>query len=115
MRYMLIIHNDPELHPTPGSPEWDQLMADYGEFSKQLVDRGLTYTGDPLNDPSTATTVRVRDGQTLTVDGPFAETKEWMSGYYVVDFDSLDSALAAAAMIPSAKFGSVEVRPVAEM
>ncbi len=94
MRYMLIIHNDPELHPTPGSPEWDQLMADYGEFSKQLVDRGHTFTGDPLNDPSTATTVRVRDGETLTVDGPFAETKEWMSGYYIVDFDSLDHALA---------------------
>ncbi len=95
MRYMLIIHNDPELHPAPGSPEWDQLMADYGEFSKQLVDRGLTFTGDPLNDPSTATTIRVRDGETLTVDGPFAETKEWMSGYYIVDFDSLDQALKA--------------------
>jgi hypothetical protein len=115
MRYMLMIHNDPELHPTPGSPEWDQLMADYGEFSKQLVERGHTFSGDPLNDPSTATTVRVRDGETLTVDGPFAETKEWMSGYYIVDFESLDQALRCAAMIPSAKFGSVEVRPVAEM
>jgi hypothetical protein len=115
MRYMLIIHNDPELHPQPGSPEWDQLMADYGEFGKQLVERGHTYVGDPLNDPSTATTVRVRDGETLTVDGPFAETKEWMSGYYIVDFESLDQALRCAAMIPSAKFGSVEVRPVAEM
>ena len=115
VRYMLIIHNDPELHPTPGSPEWDQLLGDYGEFHKQLVDRGLTFVGDPLNDPSTATTVRVRDGETLTVDGPFAETKEWMSGYYIVDFDSLDRALACAAMVPSAQYGSVEVRPLAEM
>ena len=115
MRYMLIIHNDPELHPTPGGPEWDQLMADYAEFSKQLVDRGHSFVGDPLNDPSTATTVRVRGGETLTVDGPFAETKEWMSGYYIVDFEGLDQALRAAAMVPSAKFGSVEVRPVAEM
>jgi hypothetical protein len=115
MRYMLIIHNDPDLHPTPGSPDWDQLMKDYAEFSKQLVERGHTYIGDPLNDPSTATTVRVRDGETLTTDGPFAETKEWMSGYYIVDFESLDQALKAAAMVPSAKFGSVEVRPVAEM
>jgi hypothetical protein len=115
MRYMLIIHNAPDLHPIPGSAEWDQLMADYGEFSKQLVEQGHTFTGDPLNDPSTATTVRVRDGETLTVDGPFAETKEWMSGYYIVDFDNLDQALRCAAMIPSAKFGSVEVRPVAEM
>ena len=111
MRYMLIIHNDPTLHPVPGDPEWDQLMEDYAEFSNQLG----TYTGDPLNDPSTATTVRVRDGETLIVDGPFEETKEWMSGYYVIDCDNLDQALKAAGMVPSAKFGSVEVRPVAEM
>jgi hypothetical protein len=111
VQYMLIIHNDPELHPRPGDPEWDQLMADYAAFSEQLG----TYTGAPLNDPSTATTVRVRDGQTLTVDGPFEETKEWMSGYYVIDCDHLDQALKAAAMVPSAKFGSVEVRPVAGM
>jgi len=115
MRYMLIIANDPEIHPQPGGPGWDQLMADYAEFSKQLADTGRPFTGDPLNHPSTATTVRVRDGETLTVDGPFAETKEWMSGYYVIDCDGLDQALRAAAMVPSAKFGSVEVRPLAEM
>ncbi len=111
MRYMLIIHNDPELHPQPGGPEWDQLMADYAAFSEQLG----SYTGDPLNGPETATTVRVRNGETLTVDGPFAETKEWMSGYYVIECDELDQALKAAAMVPSAKYGSVEVRPVASM
>ena len=111
MRYMLIIHNDPELHPVPGGPGWEQLMKDYAEFSSQLG----TYAGDPLNEPGTATTVRVRDGETLIVDGPFEETKEWMSGYFVVDFDNLDQALKAAAMVPSAKFGSVEVRPIAEM
>ncbi len=111
MRYMLIIHNDPELHPQPGGPGWDQLMADYAAFSEQLG----SYTGDPLNGPETATTVRVRDGETLTVDGPFAETKEWMSGYYVIECDELDQALKAAAMVPSAKYGSVEVRPVAAM
>jgi hypothetical protein len=111
MQYMLIIHNDPTIHPVPGGPGWDQLMADYAAFSEQLG----TYTGAPLNDPSTATTVRVRDGETLIVDGPFEETKEWMSGYYVIDCDGLDQALKAAAMVPSAKFGSVEVRPVAEM
>ena len=111
MRYMLIIHNDPELHPQPGGPGWDQLMADYAAFSEQLG----SYTGDPLNGPETATTVRVRNGETLTVDGPFAETKEWMSGYYVIECDELDQALKAAAMVPSAKYGSVEVRPVASM
>ena len=97
MRYMLIIHNDPELHPQPGGPGWDQLMADYAAFSEQLG----SYTGDPLNGPETATTVRVRNGETLTVDGPFAETKEWMSGYYVIECDELDQALKAAAMVPS--------------
>ena len=111
MQYMLIIHNDPSLHPVPGDPGWDQLMADYAAFSEQLG----TYTGAPLNDPSTATTVRVRGGETLVTDGPFEETKEWMSGYYVFECDNLDQALKAAAMVPSAQFGSVEVRPVAEM
>ena len=111
MRYMLMIHNDPELHPAPGGPGWDQLMADYAEFSAQLGE----YTGAPLGTPDTATTIRVRDGEVLTIDGPFAETKEWMSGYYVIEVDELDQALKAAAMVPSAKFGSVEVRPVAEM
>ncbi|HEX4245025.1 MAG TPA: YciI family protein [Acidimicrobiales bacterium] len=108
---MLIIHNDPELHPQPGGPGWDELMAEYAAFSEQLG----TFTGAPLHDPSTATTIRVRDGKTLTVDGPFAETKEWMSGYYVIDCDELDQALKAASMVPSVKYGSVEVRPVAEM
>jgi hypothetical protein len=115
MRYMLLIHNDPELHPVPGDASWDELMTGYAAFSEELASHGRPFTGDPLNGPETATTVRVRKGETLTVDGPFAETKEWMSGYYIVDFDNLDQALACAAMIPSAKFGSVEVRPVAEM
>jgi hypothetical protein len=115
MRYMLIIHNDPELHPVPGDPRWDELMDGYATFSKELASQGRPFSGDPLNDPSTATTIRVRDGETLTVDGPFAETKEWMSGYFIIDCDNLDQALAAAAMVPSAKYGSVEVRPVAEM
>lgn len=115
MRYMLIIHNDPDLHPQPGGPGWDELMAEYGKFSEELAAHGRPFVGDPLNDPSTATTVRIRNGETLTVDGPFAETKEWMSGYYIIECDDLDQALAAAVMVPGAKFGSVEVRPVAEM
>ena len=115
MRYMLIIHNDPELHPVPGDPALDELMAGYAAFSKELASHGRPFTGDPLNGPETATTVRVRNGETLTVDGPFAETKEWMSGFYIIDCDDLDQALAAAAMVPSVRYGSVEVRPVAEM
>jgi hypothetical protein len=115
MQYMLIIHNDPALHPQPGGPGWDELIAEYAAFGEQLGQQLGEFTGAPLNDPSTATTIRIRDGKTLTVDGPFAETKEWMSGYYVIDCDQLDQALKAAAMVPGAKYGSVEVRPVAGM
>lgn len=114
MRYMLIIHND-ETHPVPGGPGWDDLMAGYAAFSEQLASFGKPFSGDPLAGPDTATTVRVREGETLIVDGPFAETKEWMSGYFIIEADGLDQVLAAAAMVPSAKYGSVEVRPVAEM
>lgn len=115
MRYMLIIANDAELHPVPGGPGWDDLMAGYAAFNEQLASHSKPFTGDPLMPSNTATTVRVREGKTLTVDGPFAETKEWMSGYYVIEADNLDGALMAASMIPSAQFGAVEVRPIAEM
>lgn len=115
MRYMLIIANDPELHPVPGGPGWDDLMAGYAAFGEELASHGKPFSGDPLTPPDTATTVRVRDGKTLTVDGPFAETKEWMSGYYLIEAENLDGALMAASMIPSAKYGAVEVRPVADM
>jgi hypothetical protein len=114
MRYMLIIAND-ESHPIPGGPGWDDLMAEYAAFSEKLSSFGKPWSGDPLAPPETATTVRVRDAKTVTIDGPFAETKEWMSGYYIIETDGLDQALAAAAMVPSAKYGAVEVRPIAEM
>ena len=114
MRYMLIIRSA-ENHPQPGDAEWDQLMADYGAFSEGLAAHGTVFTGDPLAPPHTATTVRVQDGEVLLADGPFAETKEWFSGYYIIDVESLDHALRAAGMIPSAKFGSVEIRPLAQM
>jgi len=114
MRYMLIIAND-ESHPTPGDPRWDDLMAEYAAFTEKLSSFGKPWSGDPLAPPDTATTVQVRDGKTVTTDGPFAETKEWVSGYFIVEADGLDQALSAAAMVPSAKYGSVEVRPIVEM
>ena len=90
-------------------------MADYGAFSEQLASYGTPFSGDPLAPPDSATTVRVKNGETLVTDGPFAETKEWFSGYYILDVESLDQALMAAGMIPSAKWGSVEVRPIMDM
>jgi hypothetical protein len=102
--------------------ENDALHADHPQRSRDPPAAGESGLGRAVGqlchfqrDPSTATTIRVRNGETLTVDGPFAETKEWMSGYYILECDHLDQALAAAAMVPSAKYGSVEVRPVAEM
>ncbi len=115
MQYMLIIHNDPTTHPQPGGPGWDELMKGYYAFGQELTNRGIKYSGDPLQPPTTATTVRVRDGKTLTVDGPYAETKEWFSGYYLVECSNLDEALELAAKIPTAQYGSVEVRPVMSM
>ena len=112
---MLLIHNDSETHPVPGGPGWDKLMAGYQAFGESLAKKGLEFSGDPLQPPSTATTIRVGDQKTITTDGPFADTKEWMSGYYIVDCPNLDDALAIAARIPSAAFGSVEVRPIMAM
>ena len=118
MRYMLIIASDPKLHPTPGGAGWDDLMAGYAAFSEQLASHGKPFTGEPLAPIDAATTVRVRDGKTLTTDGPFGGSNgssEWMSGYYLIEADDLDGALMAASMVPSAKYGAVEVRPVVQM
>jgi hypothetical protein len=112
MEYLLVIHNDPETHPQPGGPGWDELMAGYYACNEHVKESGAYKGGNALMPPNSATTIRIRDGRTVTTDGPFAETKEWMSGYYLVDVANLEEAMALAARIPSAKFGSVEVRPI---
>ena len=89
-----------------------KMTAEYGAFTQSIIQSGNFKAGDGLQPTSTATTVRVRDGKTLTTDGPFAETREQLGGYYLVDAKDLDAALAIAARIPGAKDGSVEVRPV---
>ncbi|HTP86410.1 MAG TPA: YciI family protein [Bryobacteraceae bacterium] len=91
------------------------LYAEYGAFTQMVKDRGVYLGGNPLHPTSTATTVRVRNGKTLTTDGPFAETREQMGGYYLLNCANLDEALELAAKIPSAKTGSIEVRPILEM
>jgi hypothetical protein len=92
--------------------EMGQIMQAYGTFTQELQDSGAMVAGDALEPIETATTVRVRNDETLTTDGPFAETKEQLGGYYLVDVGSLDEALAWAAKIPGARHGSVEVRPL---
>jgi hypothetical protein len=87
-------------------------LAEYGEYTQSIVQSGNFKAGDGLQPTSTATTVRVREGKILTTDGPFAETREQLGGYYLVDAKDLDAAIAMAARIPGARDGSIEVRPV---
>ena len=91
------------------------VMSEYFAFSAAIREEGIFVDGNALKGPTEAHTVSVRDGQRIVKDGPFAETKELVGGYYVVDCDTLDQAIDAAARIPSARFGAVEVRPVAQM
>ena len=90
-------------------------MAEYGAFMEEMGKRGVLQGGERLRPTTDATTVRVRDGETVTSDGPFAETKEQIGGYFVVDAKDLDEAIEIAAKIPGARFGSIEVRPIWEM
>lgn len=112
MRYALLIYGD-ETRPTQlTKEEGDAEMAAYFAFGEQYKDKIVG--GDALNFTSTATSVRVRDGKTMTTDGPFAETKEQLGGFYLVNAANLDEAIAIAAEIPGAKQGAIEVRPVME-
>jgi hypothetical protein len=113
MQYILLIY-DNENNKLPPD-EYGKMFQEYGAFTQSITKSGNFKAGDPLQPTSTATTVRVRDGKTLTVDGPFAETKEQLGGYYLIEAENLDQAVAIAARIPSARFGSIEVRPVMKM
>ncbi|MGH8993980.1 MAG: YciI family protein [Acidimicrobiia bacterium] len=90
-------------------------MADYNAFGEEMGRRGVLLGGERLRPTTDATTVQVRDGETITSDGPFAETKEQMGGYFMVDCKDLDEAIEVASKIPSAKRGTIEVRPIWEM
>jgi len=114
MRYMLLINSDESCYETMTEEDGAKLMADYGTFTSYLQKAGALVGSDRLQPSTTATTVRVRDGQTLTTDGPFAETKEQFGGYYTIEVKDLDEALTWAARVPSATYGSIEVRPVWE-
>src|SRR5436190_19332416 len=112
MQYMLLIHDDPAHFGSMSEEERGRFYQEYMAFTQELRDSGAHVGGDQLQPTSTATTVRVRDGEQLTTDGPFAETKEQPGGYYSIEADTLDEAIELAAKIPSARTGSVEVRPI---
>jgi hypothetical protein len=110
MQYMLLIYGNEEAQP--GQAEFRPLMEAYQSFTQDIVKSGKFKAGNRLEPSSTATTVRVRNNQTLTTDGPFAEAREHLGGYYIVEARDLDEAIAIAARVPGARHGAVEVRPI---
>src|SRR5260370_29245411 len=113
MQYMLLIYSAEGQKPS--REEQGKLFQEYMVFTQGMVKDGKFKAGDPLEPSSTATTVRVRNAKTLTTDGPFAETKEQLGGYYIVEAENLDEAVAIAARIPGARTGSIEGRPGLKM
>ena len=112
MQFMLLIYDDETTWRDMPEAERNSVMGEYFAYTEALKNAGAYVAGDALQPTGTARSVRVRDGRTTTSDGPFAETKEVLGGYYLVDVESEDDALEWAAKIPSARFGTIEVRPV---
>ena len=110
MQYLVLIYSE-EPTAAPDPAQIGAVMEEYNAYTQMLRDKGHYVAGEALQPTATATTVRVRDGQTLTTDGPFAETKEALGGFYLIEAPDLDTALAVAKTVP-ARFGGVEVRPV---
>jgi hypothetical protein len=113
MRYLALIYT-PEPTEPPSDGERAQMMAEYGALTDLMKQRGAFLGGEALQPSSTATTLRLRDGQLSTIDGPFAETKEQLGGYYLLECSDLDEAIEMAGRIPGARFGAIEVRPILE-
>jgi hypothetical protein len=114
MQYLLLIYDKESEFGKLSEADQNAMMREYQEFSKSIHQSGHYRAGGQLHPVSKATTVRVRDGKKTITDGPFAETKEQLGGYYLVEAKDLDDAVALAARIPSARFGSIEVRPLVE-
>lgn len=112
MKYALLIYSDPTDAPDYGSPEQQAEMQKWFAYSEELGKTGQLLGGEGLQGAETATSVRVRNGKTITEDGPFAETKEVFGGFYLIEAADLDEAISWAAKIPNVGYGTVEVRPV---
>jgi hypothetical protein len=112
MQYLLLIYQNEAEAAKRSEADAKALTNEYGVFTQSIIQSGNFKSGDRLHLSSMATMVRVRDGKTLTTDGPFAETHEQLAGYYIVDAKDIDAALAIAARIPGAQIGSIEVRPI---
>lgn len=115
MQYMLMIIGDKDIVAKAPPEEMQKMMGAYMAYTRAMAEAGVFVAGDPLQPDSTATTVRIRDGKTHVLDGPFAESKEQLGGYYLIEVPDLDSALSWAARCPGAAYGAIEVRPIMVM
>lgn len=112
MQYICLIYSADGSGPQPNTPEYAAYMKAYGDFTEKVKNDGKFVAGDALQSVSTAKTVAVRGGKAELMDGPFAETKEQLGGYYLLDCADMDEALKYAAMLPTAAHGRIEVRPI---
>jgi hypothetical protein len=112
MKYMLLVYLDEQ---ALSDAEREHCYVESAQFAQDLSSRGVYRDASPLHPVATATSVRVRDGKRLVTDGPFAETREQLGGYYLIDARDLDEALNIAERVPPAKFGTIEIRPVMEI
>ena len=115
MKYMLLIYDEEKAFAKLSDAERGAIYAEYRQFGEQLRSAGQYISGSQLQPSSAATSVRIRDAKRLLTDGPFAETREQLGGYYLIEAKNLDEAIALAAKVPSARMGTIEVRPLVEM
>jgi hypothetical protein len=114
MKYLCLIYSDEKLWPKMSKSESDTIMAEYNQFTESIRSSGHYVAGEALQGTPTATTLRSRNGKLSTTDGPFAETKEQLGGFYLIEAKDLNDAMKVAARIPSVRIGSIEVRPVVD-
>jgi hypothetical protein len=114
MKYLLMIYENEKLQETMSAEAKQQMYSEYFAYAESLKKTGNLLGGEELRPTATATTVRIRDGKRLTTDGPFAETREQLGGFFLVEARNIDEAIALASRIPGARTGSIEVRPVVD-
>jgi hypothetical protein len=115
MQYMLMIYGDESGRAKASKADMDQMFTAYTAYTQALQKAGVMKDGNPLEASSTASTVRIKDGKTKVLNGPYSESKEQLGGYYIIEVKDLDAALSWAAKCPGAQFGTMEVRPVMPM
>jgi hypothetical protein len=117
MQYLILIYDEETANPSPEPPDAAvsaEILGQYNAYTEMLKSTGAFVAGEALRPVTTATTIRERDGQSIVTDGPFAETKEGLGGFYLIQAPDLDAAIALAAQCPGARYGSIEVRPVVD-